>query len=95
MTITTPLIINRNDTRANAGSRAGKAGRLPALTGIRFFAIFHIFMFQFWSLYNLEKPERFSNSMIGFVDLPKTLVKKSDTAEQQTSNAYMPFRPTE
>lgn len=31
-------------------------------------------MFHLWSLYNLEKPEQFSNLMIGFVDLPKTLV---------------------
>lgn len=30
---------------------------LPALTGIRFFAIFHIFMFHLVSLYGSEKPD--------------------------------------
>ena len=47
---------------------------MPALTGIRFFAIFHIFLFHMWTLYDLDKPERFSNLVIGFADLPPTLV---------------------
>lgn len=47
---------------------------MPALTGVRFFAIFHIFMFHLWSLYDTEKAEQFSNLMIGFADLPETLV---------------------
>jgi peptidoglycan/LPS O-acetylase OafA/YrhL len=47
---------------------------MPALTGIRFFAIFHIFLFHMWTLYDLDKPERFSNLVIGFADLPSILV---------------------
>lgn len=29
-----------------------KSQTLPALTGIRFFAIFHIFLFHLWTLYD-------------------------------------------
>jgi Predicted acyltransferases len=47
---------------------------MPALTGIRFFAIFHIFLFHLWTLYDLDKPERFSTLLSGFADLPPTLV---------------------
>lgn len=47
---------------------------MPALTGIRFFAIFHIFLFHMWTLYDLEKPEGFSTLVNGFADLPPTLV---------------------
>ena len=47
---------------------------LPALTGIRFFAIFHIFLFHLVSLYGSEKPEGMENMLAGFDDAPQTLV---------------------
>lgn len=47
---------------------------LPALTGIRFFAIFHIFMFHLVSLYGSEKPEGMENMLAGFDDAPQPLV---------------------
>ena len=47
---------------------------LPALTGIRFFAIFHIFMFHLVSLYGSEKPEGMENMLAGFKGAPQTLV---------------------
>lgn len=47
---------------------------MPALTGIRFFAIFHIFLFHLWTLYDLDKPEQYSTLMAGFADLPAGLV---------------------
>ena len=47
---------------------------LPALTGIRFFAIFHIFLFHLVSLYGSEKPEGMENMLIGFDDAPQTFV---------------------
>lgn len=47
---------------------------LPALTGIRFFAIFHIFMFHLVSLYGSEKPDGMENMLAGFNDVPQTLV---------------------
>ena len=46
---------------------------LPALTGIRFFAIFHIFLFHLWSMYSGEKPETMEDLLMGFDDAPKTL----------------------
>ena len=45
---------------------------LPALTGIRFFAIFHIFLFHLWSLYRSDKPEGMENLLVGFDDAPQT-----------------------
>jgi peptidoglycan/LPS O-acetylase OafA/YrhL len=47
--------------------------QLPALTGIRFFAIFHIYLFHLWVLFDSEKPKEFSNLLIGIADLPKVL----------------------
>ncbi len=46
---------------------------LPALTGIRFFAIFHIFLFHLWSLYWSEKPEGMESMLMAFDNAPKTL----------------------
>ena len=46
---------------------------LPALTGIRFFAIFHIFLFHLWSMYRSDKPEDMANLLMGFNDAPETL----------------------
>lgn len=53
---------------------ATDTAHMPALTGIRFFAIFHIFLFHLWVLYDMEKPERFAGLMGGFADLPPLLV---------------------
>ena len=47
---------------------------LPALTGIRFFAIFHIFMFHLVSLYGSDRPEGMENLLVGFKTAPQTLV---------------------
>ena len=46
---------------------------LPALTGIRFFAIFHIFMFHLGALYGSEKPAGMEGMLSGFKDVPQTL----------------------
>lgn len=47
---------------------------MPALTGIRFFAIFYIFLFHLWTLYDLDTQPPFENLMSGFADLPPLLV---------------------
>jgi peptidoglycan/LPS O-acetylase OafA/YrhL len=46
---------------------------MPALTGIRFFAIFHIFLFHLWAAFNSDKPEGFENVLMGLADTPQTL----------------------
>ncbi|MFT5543525.1 MAG: peptidoglycan/LPS O-acetylase OafA/YrhL [Glaciecola sp.] len=46
---------------------------MPALTGIRFFAIFHIFLFHLWAVYNSEKPKGFENVLMGLTETPQTL----------------------
>lgn len=47
---------------------------MPALTGIRIFAIFHIFCFHLWTLYAMEKPPEVANMLSGMKDLPDTLM---------------------
>lgn len=44
--------------------------QLPALTGIRFFAIFHIFLFHLWTLYDIDKPEKYAALLSGVGDMP-------------------------
>lgn len=47
---------------------------MPALTGIRIFAIFHIFCFHLWTLYAMEKPPEVANMLSGMQNLPDTLL---------------------
>ncbi|MBN1377941.1 MAG: acyltransferase [Gammaproteobacteria bacterium] len=47
---------------------------LPALSGIRFFAIFPIFVYHLWSVYEAEKQPPFGNLLISFKSMPKVLV---------------------
>lgn len=48
-------------------------GHMPALTGIRFFAIFHIFLFHLWAVYHSDKPDGMKNVLMGMADVPQTL----------------------
>ncbi|MBT8428947.1 MAG: acyltransferase, partial [Gammaproteobacteria bacterium] len=58
------------------GTDPGKTGDyyLPALTGIRFFAIFHIFLFHLVSMYWTAASEGIENLPIDFNQAPHTLV---------------------
>lgn len=47
---------------------------IPALTGIRFFAVFHIFLYHLWVLYDMQKPEGFDMLMADFGQLPSGLI---------------------
>jgi peptidoglycan/LPS O-acetylase OafA/YrhL len=47
---------------------------LPALTGVRFFAILHIFFYHLWAVYDMDKDPPFDNLLIGFEGLPDTVV---------------------
>ena len=62
---------------------------LPALTGIRFFAIFHIFLFHLWSLYSSEKPEGMENLLMGFDDAPQTLAVFASNGWLSTSLFFL------
>lgn len=57
------------------GSSGRQSHYLAALTGVRFFAIFHIFLFHLWVLYDLDKPLESATLMSGFGDLPPLLVR--------------------
>lgn len=47
---------------------------MPALTGIRIFAIFHIFCFHMWTLHTMEKPAEVANMLSGMNHLPDTFL---------------------
>ncbi|SMF53100.1 Peptidoglycan/LPS O-acetylase OafA/YrhL, contains acyltransferase and SGNH-hydrolase domains [Alteromonadaceae bacterium Bs31] len=66
---------------ANAASET----HLPALTGIRFFAVFHIFMFHLWVLYNMDKEETFATLMEGFRFLPEPVLTLFSNGWMSTS----------
>ncbi|WP_075185035.1 acyltransferase family protein [Teredinibacter haidensis] len=67
-------ITNREATELQAQVITKAHTHIPALTGVRFFAVFHIFMFHLWVLYDMEKPEKFSDLMSGYSRLPDTLI---------------------
>jgi peptidoglycan/LPS O-acetylase OafA/YrhL len=53
---------------------SGQTHHMPALTGVRFFAIFHIFLFHLWSIYSLEKEPPFDKMLSTFDSMPAVLV---------------------
>ena len=54
----------------------------PALTGIRFFAIMHIFLYHLWVLYDMTPPEPFTNLLADVALLP-------DLAERFISHGWL------
>lgn len=46
---------------------------MGSLSGIRFFAILHIFLFHLWSTYKADQPEQYRLILIDFVRTPETL----------------------
>lgn len=61
------------DISQQASSAKAFDNHMPALTGIRFFAIFHIFLFHLWAVYKSDKPEEMKNVLMGMADTPQTL----------------------
>lgn len=47
---------------------------IPALTGVRFFAVMHIFMFHLWALYTMDKPQDSQSLLEGFGSLPEKFI---------------------
>jgi len=72
-------------TRSNSGATQAPNTLLPALTGVRFFAVLHIFMFHLWVLYSMDKPEEYAALMSGFVYLPDTVVSFFSNGWMSTS----------
>jgi len=61
---------------------------MPALTGIRFFAVFHIFLFHLWSLYD-SKPEEMTGLMQGFDHAPGRMVALASNGWMSTSLFFL------
>lgn len=77
----------KNPSQNSAGT--ADAHYMPALTGIRFFAIFHIFLFHLFSLYGSEKPEGTENMLSGFDDAPQTFVVFASNGWVSTSLFFL------
>jgi peptidoglycan/LPS O-acetylase OafA/YrhL len=58
----------------NNHTPSSRTAFLPALTGIRFFAVFHIFLYHLWVLYDMQKPKGFDMLMADFGQLPSGLI---------------------
>jgi peptidoglycan/LPS O-acetylase OafA/YrhL len=61
---------NTTNNKINTANMQVQA--MPALSGIRFFAIMHIFCFHLWTIYSMEKGERFKTLLSDMSSLPTT-----------------------
>jgi peptidoglycan/LPS O-acetylase OafA/YrhL len=64
-----------SEIQAKALNERAGAGNphMPALTGVRFFAILHIYCFHLWAIYSLEKPAQFKTLLVDMGDLPRVI----------------------
>ena len=62
---------------------------MPALTGIRFFAILHIFCFHLWTLYDMDKEPGTENLLRGMGDLPKGFLTYLSNGWMSTSFFFL------
>ena len=64
-------------------------GHIPALTGVRFFAVFHIFLFHLWSLHDMEPDPQLGDIMASIGNLPPLLVTFISHGYLSTSFFFM------
>ena len=64
---------NRDDKSQQTSSTKPFDTHIPVLTDIRFFAIFHIFLFHLWTVFGSDKPEGFENVQMGLSDTSKMI----------------------
>ncbi len=62
---------------------------LPALTGIRFFAIFHIFLFHLWVTYWTESTGDLADLLMGLDNAPRTLAVFASNGWVSTSLFFL------
>lgn len=64
----------KQDVASSSFSNTNQSIMLPALTGVRFFAIFHIFWFHLQEIRDVEKPPQFGNMLADMSTLPEKLL---------------------
>ena len=64
-------------------------GRMPALTGIRFLAVLHIFCFHLWTLYDMEKGPEAANLLQGMGRLPDGVLTYLSNGWMSTSFFFL------
>ena len=70
MDVSTPS----TNATSNVHTTPSRTAFIPALTGIRFFAVFHIFLYHLWVLYSMQKPKGYEMLMADFGSLPSVLI---------------------
>lgn len=58
------------DKKMQAGANSS---HMPALTGVRFFAILHIYCFHLWAIFSLDKPAQFKTLLADMGSLPSVV----------------------
>jgi peptidoglycan/LPS O-acetylase OafA/YrhL len=68
--------VNTSDIKQRQIIGNKNSSHLPALTGVRFFAIFHIFLHHLWAMYNYHnsKTDGTQGLLIGLEDAPESLL---------------------
>jgi len=78
--------MNNNNTGASPGAQRTQ---LPALTGIRFVAILHIFCFHLWALFDMKKEPGMENLLRDMNDLPAPLLTAIANGWMSTSFFFL------
>lgn len=68
---------------------ARRQSHMPALTGIRFFAILHIFFFHLWAVYDMDKEPGFENFFRDMAELPATFLTYLSNGWMSTSFFFL------
>lgn len=63
--------------------------QMPALTGIRFFAILHIFLFHLWVIYSMEKEPGFENLLHDMSFIPESVLTYFSNGWMSTSFFFL------
>ncbi|HEY7771889.1 MAG TPA: acyltransferase, partial [Marinagarivorans sp.] len=79
----------KTPARSSSSPANTRADHMPALTGIRFFAILHIFLYHLWSLYNLELDPPFTHLMQSIEKLPELAIRYCSHGWMSTSFFFL------
>ena len=73
----------------HTGNNNHSEHHLPALTGIRFFAVFHIFLFHLFAWFWSPKPDEFSSLLAGLENAPELLLRFAANGWMSTSFFFL------
>ena len=80
---------DKNNNSQQENPETGDSHHMPALTGIRFFAIFHIFLFHLMATAFGPKPEGAENALAGMREMPYNFIVFSFNGWMSTSFFFL------